>query len=238
MYYYNDNKGRMPISRSTVSVDICSTVRGQESRREIGTGFPPSQCQAGTLDLLNHLYSVAAVASSTASFAVTERVEYSSYGDPKIFAAGTDGTFYTADDVTSAASGYGNEYTFTGRRLDTLDSGNLQIRYYRNRYYSPDMGRFLQKDPHGINPDGNWNNPYSPRKQFTDGGNLYLYSRSNPIVVVDPWGKYGSKCGECLPVGYHRPVFVSWGRSILKNSSVEQNMEKLKRSIKSFQLTV
>ncbi|AQQ71828.1 Cell wall-associated polypeptide CWBP200 [Limihaloglobus sulfuriphilus] len=188
MYYY-DNKGRMTISRSTVSVDIFSAVGGQGPLREIRTGFPPSQCQAGTLDLLN-LHSVVAIANSSSNFDVVERCEYDAYGNAHIFTAGTDGEFYTGDDVYTAASAFGNEYTFTGRRLDTLDSGNLRLMYYRNRYYSPEIGRFLQKDPHGINPDGNWNNPYSPRKQFTDGTNLYLYANSDPVDGRDEWGLF------------------------------------------------
>jgi RHS repeat-associated protein len=62
----------------------------------------------------------------------------------------------------------GNPYTFTGRRLDYTTG----LYYYRARTYSPDLGRFLQRDPLG----------------YVDGLNLFAYAGNNPAVVTDPWG--------------------------------------------------
>jgi len=42
-------------------------------------------------------------------------------------------------------STYGNPYMFTGRRFDT----ETRLYYYRARYYSTEIGRFLQVDPIG-----------------------------------------------------------------------------------------
>lgn len=60
-------------------------------------------------------------------------------------------------------------YGYTGRQLDQ-ESG---IYYYRNRYYDPQSGRFMSKDPIGIN-----------------GGdvNLYRYVGNSPVSLVDPNG--------------------------------------------------
>jgi RHS repeat-associated protein len=224
MYYYNDK------AQVTQEVDSSYTFkRWHMYDSYIDEIFVSGDGTNYEFFFRDHLYSVAAVASSTASFAVTERVEYSSYGDPKIFTAGADGTFYTADDVTSSASGFGNEYTFTGRRLDTLDSGNLRLMYYRNRYYSPEMGRFLQKDPKGIVPYGNLGNVYLTFiKQYDDGLNTYKYVTGNVVNFIDP---YGLKCGECLPVGYEKPPqIIAWGISSKLSrtpDTLTQHLDKL-----------
>jgi len=59
----------------------------------------------------------------------------------------------------------GDHYLFQGRRLDS-DTG---LYYFRNRDYSPELGRFVQRDPVGY---------------FNDR-NLYTFS---PIARVDPYG--------------------------------------------------
>jgi len=48
-------------------------------------------------------------------------------------------------NITSSLSGVGNSYYFTGRAYDT-ETG---LYYYRARYYSSTIGRFLQTDPIG-----------------------------------------------------------------------------------------
>ena len=48
-------------------------------------------------------------------------------------------------------SAIGNPYLFTGRELDQ-ETGNY---YYRARHYHPGIGRFLQRDPLGYQPDSN-----------------------------------------------------------------------------------
>ena len=48
--------------------------------------------------------------------------------------------------------------------------------YYRARFYSPEIGRFLQTDPIG----------------YQGGINLYAYVGNNPIILIYPLGL----CGE------------------------------------------
>jgi RHS repeat-associated protein len=63
--------------------------------------------------------------------------------------------------------------------------------YLRNRYYSPQERRFLTDDPHGIVPDGNWNNPWNITTQYVDGVGLTVYAGFNPITRRDDWGLWG-----------------------------------------------
>ena len=57
---------------------------------------------------------------------------------------------------------------FTNREYDT----DLQLYYYRARWYSPALGRFMSRDPLG----------------YADGVNIYAYVWNNPTTYVDPWG--------------------------------------------------
>lgn len=81
---------------------------------------------------------------------VSERYTYSPYGESA---------------NTSAAN---NPYRYTGRELDA-ETG---LYYYRARYYSTDLGRFLQPDPIG----------------YQGGLNLYAYVGNDPLNLTDPSG--------------------------------------------------
>lgn len=65
------------------------------------------------------------------------------------------------------------------------ETGNY---YLRNRYYSPLERRFLTEDPHGINPDETWNNPFDIQRQYSDGYGLQVYAQGDPVNNSDPWG--------------------------------------------------
>ena len=125
----------------------------------------------------DHLYSPAVLFGSSGTVAV--RYEYDAYGRRRQ---------YTAGWVPSTAQIWGNYYAFTGRELDWLDGGNLQVMYYRARYYDTDTGRFLQRDPLGINPIGGSINPFSPTGQYADGMNIYEYVQNNPAIGNDRFG--------------------------------------------------
>ena len=90
---------------------------------------------------------------------VAERYTYDSFGQLTVTdPAGTP----------RAVSAFGNPYAFTGREFDP-ESG---LYYYRERYYDPKLGRFLQEDPVG----------------FSAGPNLYSYARNMPLTQIDPYG--------------------------------------------------
>jgi len=123
--------------------------------------------------LHDHLYSPVALLDTGA---VVERYEYDAYGTVHVF-----------DSVWNfrTASVYGNPYTFTARRLDVLDFGNLAIMYYRHRYYEPYVGRFFQIDPWGIDPCSFRWNVFGGLHRGIIGESLYLYRVS---ASGDPYG--------------------------------------------------
>lgn len=61
-----------------------------------------------------------------------------------------------------------SSYQYTGREND-----GTGLFYYRNRYYHPELARFISEDPIGF-----------------DGGdfNLYPYVGDNPLLYIDPFG--------------------------------------------------
>ncbi len=93
-----------------------------------------------------------------------ERYEYDVHGTPLIYAPGR---------TQRTASAYGVRHLFQGR--DYLKETSLYD--YRNRFYSPELGRFLQPDPIGF---------------AGDGSNLYRYCGGDPVNRTDPSGLKGA----------------------------------------------
>ena len=94
----------------------------------------------------DHLGSIIATADSTGSS--TAIYTYSPFGEP---------------DTTT-----GVRFRYTGQQL----IGQLGLYYYKARFYSPTLGRFLQTDPIG----------------YMDDIHLYAYVQNNPINRIDPTG--------------------------------------------------
>lgn len=133
----------------------------------------PIELKSGANRFYYHCNSIGSVYALTdAAGSVVERYDYQAYGKTTILAA---------DGVTALpSSALGNSYTFTARRLD-LESG---LHYYRARYFSATLGRFIQRDPLG----------------YVDGMGLYEYTNSNSINEIDPFGtdSIGRSIGEFI----------------------------------------
>jgi RHS repeat-associated protein len=112
-----------------------------------------------------------------------------------------DGTpvFYDANNNQLSASNYSVRHLFTGQQWYS----ELGLYDLRNRFYSPDIGRFLQSDP--IDFDG-------------DPTNLYRYSGNNPIIYGDPSGLWTFQIGVAInfQAGW---LSVSWNRGIAFDGS-------------------
>lgn len=105
----------------------------------------------------NSLGSVSGVSAEDGR--LVERYVYDAYGDTSVF--DRQGNLQLNSPV-------GNLFAYTGRRFDA-ETG---LYYYRARYYSPEQGRFIERDPMG----------------YVDGMGLYEYVRSNPTNLTDPFG--------------------------------------------------
>ena len=99
--------------------------------------------------------------------AIVSSTSYDSFGNaiPKQ-AAGS-----AASGTGKATPNIATSYRYTGREYD-VDTG---LYYYRNRWYDPEIGRFISEDPIG----------------FAGGDiNLYGYVGNNPLSFTDPSGNY------------------------------------------------
>lgn len=80
-------------------------------------------------------------------------------------------------------------YTFTGREYD--DETGLY--FHRARYYDPQIGRFINRDPIGFAARDVNLYAYvdSVGKPFRIETNLYAYASNNPVNLIDPEGLQG-----------------------------------------------
>jgi RHS repeat-associated protein len=114
-------------------------------------------------------FNVTALVS--AAGAVQERYLYDPYGQPSVLAP---------DWTTRVNSLFAWNYLHQGGRHD----GGSGLYHFRNREYSPTLGRWLQEDPIGLVADSN----------------LYRYVDNNPTGQLDPLGLFPSNIELCRSI--------------------------------------
>lgn len=107
---------------------------------------------AGAADMLTDGLGSTLGLSSTTGSSLSTTYKYDPYGGSS--ESGSDSTLLQ----------------FSGRENDS----NGGLYYYRNRYYSPQIGRFVSQDPIGL----------------AGGANVYAYVGGNPIMRRDPSGRF------------------------------------------------
>ncbi len=123
----------------------------------------------GRTDLLTDaLNSTIALTDLTGT--ITQQYSYDPYGN------------VTQSDTTT---GFTNPYLYTGREADSAG-----LYYYRARYYSPTMGRFISEDPMGFGGGQN---------------NFYAYVGNNPLSFADPYGLWA------ISIGINGSLGAMWG---------------------------
>lgn len=88
----------------------------------------------------------------------------------------------------------GTTFGYTGQRFDS----EMDLYYYKARYYSPALGRFLQPDPIG----------------YLAGLNLYTYVNNQPLSYTDPTGLAKTGDGSTPPFdpSWVTPPWVTEGK--------------------------
>jgi RHS repeat-associated protein len=88
----------------------------------------------------------------------------------------TEYTYEPFGATTTIGSGTTNSFAFTGRESD-----GTGLYYYRARYYSPTLARFISEDP------------------IAAGDNLYSYASNSPAVLTDPLGLVAASAEPVAP---------------------------------------
>jgi RHS repeat-associated protein len=150
--YYHD--GARVIEERNASDTVLATYTHGNGIDEILTMERNSQTYYYHENVQGSIYAV-----TNSSGNIVEKYEYTAYG--KV-------TFFDGSGNQISSSTIGNNYLYTGREYDS----EIDLYYYRARFYSVNMGRFLQRDP--IADD--------------DLMNLYTYVGNSPLNFIDPLG--------------------------------------------------
>ncbi len=152
-----------------------------------------------------------------------EAYEYDAYGRQTVITDGNDGDVivnFNANDVRTlggASTINGSPWMYTGQRLD--ETG---LMYYKNRYFSQDLGRFISRDPAGS----------------LVSESSYAYAGNDPSNALDPMGLQTLVCSQysdprcrklCEDMLARALTLEQEGGGTIKDSVLEEMREELNR---------
>jgi RHS repeat-associated protein len=106
----------------------------------------------------------------------------------------TNYTYEPFGKVSVSGTSNANSYQFTGREND-----GTGLYYYRARYYSPTLQRFISQDP-ALELLESSRLRLSPGQSVnTQLLNAYAYSANSPVTLLDPFGLSPNTCGPNKP---------------------------------------
>ncbi|MGL6193823.1 MAG: RHS repeat-associated core domain-containing protein [Thermoguttaceae bacterium] len=154
-------------------------------------------------------WNVVAVCDNTAE--VMERYNYDAFGR----------TIVLAPDFSERnESAYNWNRTFIGQVLDS-ETG---LMLYRNRYYSPTLGRFISRDPIGYRSVNSHEDVdfYDDEEHVLqiENVNLYGYLRNNSTTLLDPSGLQ-KQCNDFT----NATCIAACGEVFAKNNSFQKMCE-------------
>jgi RHS repeat-associated protein len=147
-------------SKSIVEVDQTNALVARYTQDK-GIDEPLAEIRGGAIGYYDQdgLGSVTSLTGSSA--AVIDLYAYDSFGS-----------------TTTSTNSLSNPFQYTGRDNDS-ETG---LRYYRARYYDPNLGRFTSEDP----------------TRFNGGMNFYEYADNDPVNETDPSGCGFIDCTKAL----------------------------------------
>ena len=126
------------------------------------------------------LYRTMALADSSGT--IREAYDYDAYGNTLVFRnSGSPPSVITWTNSDTQVIVPTCPFLFTGQRHDA-ETRNY---YYKMRYYAPNSGVFLSRDPIGF---------------AARDSNLYRYVSNSPVNSVDPSGLIKYKLGTCVEI--------------------------------------
>lgn len=160
-----------------------------------GATLPSAAYLGGIKNLTANLYYYRDASGSTSHLtnitgALVESYRYDLQGTP---------VFYDASNNQRSTTNYAVRHLFTGQQWNS-DIGLYDL---RNRFYSPDVGRFLQSDP--LSFSGGSSNLYG-----YCGNNAVNYADPSGLIQVTVFGAYGG--GGLVTFGWNGAQWnFGWG---------------------------
>jgi RHS repeat-associated protein len=180
--------GNASFSYDAVGRRVSATVSGSTTPY-LYDGLNPATMSGSLLLASGNLDEVYALVTSSATTSFLRDGVNSSVALTSSSATISANYYYSPYGDSARTGSSSTPLEFTGREND----GTTGLYYYRARYYSPQLGRFISEDPLGL----------------VAGTNFYAYVGGNPISQSDPTGRLGLPgAGIAIALDLGKQIFI------------------------------